>query len=75
VVTDVGANAELLGPELAAQSVSGFDADTFASVVDATLREPGRRGRVGQLARRRVMERYTLEGMTAAYERAYRGRL
>jgi glycosyltransferase involved in cell wall biosynthesis len=75
VVTDVGANAELLGPELAGQVISGWDGGAFASVLDATLREPGRRSGVGARARRRVVERYSLEGMIAAYERAYRGTL
>jgi len=75
VVTDVGANAELLGPDLAAQSISGWNVDAFASVLDSTLHEPGRRATVGRIARQRVVERYTLEGMITAYERAYRGLL
>ena len=73
VVTDVGANAELLGPELAGQVVVAWDADQFARVLAATLREPGRRAEVGAQARRRVVQRYTLDAMVAEYGRAYRG--
>lgn len=75
VVTDVGANAEMLGPELAGQVLSGWDTDAFARVLGATLRVAGRRADAGARGRRRVVERYTLEGMVAAYERAYRGTL
>lgn len=74
-VTDVGANSELLGPELKGQVVGEWDAGAFARVLDATLQGPGRRADVGARARQRVVERYSLVGMMAAYERAYRGTL
>lgn len=73
VVTDVGANAELLGPELADQVVAQADPNTLMRVLERTVREPTRRADLAARARRRVLERYTLDGMVAAYDRLYRG--
>ena len=73
VVTDVGANAELLGPELAGQVVKQEDAGALARLLERTVREPSRRADLAARARRRVLERYTLEGMVTAYDQIYRG--
>ena len=73
VVTDVGANAELLGPELVGQVVTDGDPDALVDVLSAALREPSRRADLAARARRRVVERYTLDDMVASYERLYRG--
>ncbi len=73
VVTDVGANAELLGPELAGQVVEQEDLRALTHVLDRTVRESSRRADLAARARRRVLERYTLDGMVTAYEQLYRG--
>ena len=68
-----GANAELLGPDLAGQVVSEGDLRALIQVLGTTVREHSRRAYLAARARQRVIERYTLDGMVAAYERLYRG--
>jgi glycosyltransferase involved in cell wall biosynthesis len=72
-VTNVGANAEVLGPELAEQVIGDWDAEAFARILRRTIGVDGRRDPLGAAARRRILEHYTLEGMLSAYERLYRG--
>jgi glycosyltransferase involved in cell wall biosynthesis len=69
---DVGANAELLGPAHAAHVVPAGDLDAFVRVAAELLGDPERRRLAGLALRERVLERYTLAGMMAAYERVYR---
>lgn len=73
VVTDVGANAEVVGPELADQVVPGWDARAFADALDRALRGQGQERSLGGRARLRVAGRHSLSGMLAAYEQLYRG--
>jgi glycosyltransferase involved in cell wall biosynthesis len=73
IVTDVGANAEILGSELAGQVVPTWDADAFLRTMEATLQDPARRADLGARARCRVEQRYSLGAMIAGYERAYTG--
>lgn len=73
LVMDVGANAELLGPEHASHVVAAGDLDAFVKAASGLLSDAARRQRAGQALRQRVLDRYTLAGMMAAYERAYRG--
>ncbi len=73
VVTDVGANREVVGPALAGQVVPPGDAGVLADRITATLAdEPGRREQA-RLARERVVSRYSLARMADAYARLYRG--
>ena len=71
VVMDVGANAEILGPDLAGQVVAPGDVSAFAATLEATLCST-KRAEMGRAARRRVVERYSLDRMIADYERLYR---
>lgn len=71
VVTDVGANAELLGPELAAQVVPAGDLEAFFAAVAATLRDPERRRRAAEVGRARVVRHFSLDAMIAGYGRLY----
>lgn len=72
VVTDVGANAEIVGPELRSQVVPAERPDLLADAIGATLLTPGREA-LGAIVRRRAVEHYGLGAMIAAYERLYRG--
>jgi glycosyltransferase involved in cell wall biosynthesis len=73
VVTDVGASAEIVGPELGAQVVPPGRPEALADAIAATLAEPARAGDIGALVRRRAAAHYGLDRMAAEYERAYRG--
>jgi glycosyltransferase involved in cell wall biosynthesis len=72
VVTDVGSNARVLGGGLAGQVVASGDVAAFTVACEALLASAEHRARVGGLARRRVLERYTLVRMLEAYEQLYR---
>jgi len=72
LVMNVGANAEVVGPELAAQVVPDGDETAFTVALEATLRDATRRRHAGEAGRRRVVEHYSLDAMVAAYERLYR---
>jgi len=71
VVMDVGANAEILGPELAGQLVPAGDEDAFAAALVATLRDPERRLRSGASGRARVVAHFSLDAMMNSYRRLY----
>jgi len=72
VVMAVGANAEILGPDLRDQVVPAGDVAAFQRTVVATLQSPDRRALVRALARARAIERCSLDRVIRAYERAYR---
>ena len=72
VVTDVGANAEIVGEELRAQVVPADRPEALPDVIAATLDAPPHAG-LGAAARRRAAGCYGLDAMIAAYERLYRG--
>lgn len=71
VVTNVGSNAALLGPELADQVVPVGDHEAFVRAALATLASRERRAEVGGVARRRVVTRYSLDRFLAEYEQLY----
>ncbi len=73
VVTDVGANAAVLGAELRGQVVPPRDTPALAEALAATAGAGGRRDALGAAARRRVVAAYGLERMLAEYEKVYRG--
>lgn len=74
VVTDVGANAQVLGPELSSHAIVGpWNRVTFVAAVRRVLEAPERRRELGDLTRRRVVERYNLDRMIERYEDLYFG--
>lgn len=73
LVTDVGGNADLLGPELTDQLVPPADPTAYVGALAELLRSSERRARTGELARHRVVQRYSLSRMLEEYERVYRG--
>jgi glycosyltransferase involved in cell wall biosynthesis len=73
VVTDTGANAEILGPELGSQVVRPAEPQAIARTLAATLESSERRARLKTIARERIVARYNLDRVAAQYERLYRG--
>ncbi len=72
VVMAVGANAEILGPDLQDQVVPAGDVEKLRRTVAATLQSREQRDRLGGLARQRVTARYRLDRMVTEYEALYR---
>jgi glycosyltransferase involved in cell wall biosynthesis len=73
IVTDVGGNADVLGPGLAHRLVPPNDPVALASAWRAALLDPGARLRDAEAARRRVVDGFALDGMVRAYSRLYLG--
>jgi glycosyltransferase involved in cell wall biosynthesis len=71
VVMDVGANGDVLGPELAGQLTPAGDLDAFVAALAATLRDAGRRRGAGERGRAGVVARYSLDAMLAGYAEVY----
>ena len=72
VATDVGGNGEIIE-----DGVSGFlapsgDAAALASALERLCREPGLRVGMGQAARAKVEQDYSMERMIDQYESLYR---
>ena len=72
VVTDVGANRETLGPELATQLVSPENPEAIASTLLATVKSPQRMHAMAACGRARVAEHYSHGKMLREYESLYR---
>ncbi len=73
VVTDVGANADVLGPELQDQVVDLHDRDEYVRVLKRTMHSAGHQAAVTDHGRERVVTRFNLTRMLAEYERLYCG--
>jgi glycosyltransferase involved in cell wall biosynthesis len=71
LVMDVGANAELLGPQLSAQVVPAGDLDAFCEALAATVLDPERRRLASLAGRARVVSEFGLDAMTARYGALY----
>jgi glycosyltransferase involved in cell wall biosynthesis len=70
VATGVGDVRAMLPPEQAA-FVTPLDAGAVSRGIAALARDPAARERLGRLNRRRAAERFTFEGMLAAYREVY----
>ncbi len=73
VVTDVGGNADVLGPELAHRLVPPGDEEALARGLRAALEAGAARARDGAAAARRAEEVFGLDRMAARYAEIYRG--
>ena len=73
IVTDVGANAEMLGPTLTRQVVVAESAETLACLIAETLAIAATSPAISVLVRNRVLEHYSLDRMMSQYEQLYRG--
>ena len=72
VVTDVGANAETLGPELRTQLVAPGQPEALAATLLAAVTSRQRLNAMGARARCRVEERFSQGKMLQEYESLYR---
>jgi glycosyltransferase involved in cell wall biosynthesis len=73
VVTEVGGNADVLGPALRHRLAPPGDPAALARAWAAALRDPRARRADGRAARERVAERFSARAMARAYEAIYRG--
>lgn len=71
-VTDVGGNGAALGPDLASLLVPSNDPDRLAELWHRLLSDPVERTRLGQLARTRVVEQFSLDKMVDQHVALYR---
>ena len=71
VVTNVGGNANVLGPELAHRLTPTQDANALVTAWREALRDRTTRAADGVAARARVMREFSIEAMISAYERLY----
>lgn len=71
-VTDVGGNGAALGPELSSLMVPSNDADRLAALWRRLLSDQVERTRMGQLARKRVVEEFSLDKMVDEHVVLYR---
>ncbi|HVX39492.1 MAG TPA: glycosyltransferase [Gemmatimonadaceae bacterium] len=71
VVSNVGGNADVLGPELAHRLVDSREPRVFGDALTDALRAAERRRTDGDRARRRARSEYSLDAMVRAYERLY----
>ncbi len=74
VVTDVGGNAAVLGPDLAHRLVRSGDPAGLADAWERALSDGDGRTADGAKARRRVVDEFSLTRMIEAYEGLYEGR-
>jgi glycosyltransferase involved in cell wall biosynthesis len=72
VVTNVGSNAEVLGPSLREHVVPDGDEEQLRSVLRDLLESTEKRQVAGALARATAVERHSLRRMILEYERLYR---
>jgi glycosyltransferase involved in cell wall biosynthesis len=71
VATRVGGNPEVVDAECGELTTAG-DADELAETMLGLLHDAGKRARMGECARRRVLANYSLDSMAHAYEALYR---
>ncbi len=71
VVTDVGGNAAVLGPELKHRLVEAADPDALARALAHALLDTAARERDARVARERVLHHFSLASMVQHYEALY----
>ena len=71
VVTDVGGNAAVLGPDLRHRLVPPADPQALASALSAALLDCHARECDSQIARDRIVEHFGLDSMVKRYEELY----
>jgi glycosyltransferase involved in cell wall biosynthesis len=71
VVTNVGGNAAVLGPELAHRLVPAANPDALAAALSYALRDDAARACDSRTARARVVQHFGLDAMVHSYESLY----
>lgn len=74
IVTDVGANAEMLGPGMESHVVQPGRPAEMARAIRLVADQKLTLRAIGESMRRRAIEQYSLDRMIEQYERLYRGR-
>lgn len=72
VVTAVGGNPDVLGPDLTHRLVPAGEPEALAEAWREALDDRARREADGRRARERVEQRYSVDAMVTEYERLYR---
>ena len=73
VATAVGGNPQLIEDGVSGLLVPSADVDRLTNALDGLLRDPARAACLGQAARRRVRERYSMEARARRFEAFYEG--
>jgi glycosyltransferase involved in cell wall biosynthesis len=71
-VTDVGGNGAALGPDLSSLMVPSDHADRLAELWRRLLGDSAERARMGELARKRVVEHFSLDSVVDQHAALYR---
>jgi glycosyltransferase involved in cell wall biosynthesis len=71
IATDVGGNADLVDNGRTGAIVPASDVDAMAAQLVALASAPDRARAQGQAGRQRVVERFSLQAMVAAYQSVY----
>lgn len=71
VVTNVGGNAAVLGPELAHRLIRAADPEKLAAALADALLDSAKRERDAHAARERVVQNFGLDAMVRGYESLY----
>jgi glycosyltransferase involved in cell wall biosynthesis len=71
VVTSVGGNAAVLGPELSHRLVPAADPDRLAVALSEAIRDTAASSRDARLARERIVNQFGLNAMVNRYEALY----
>ena len=72
IVTDVGSNGDVLGPDLTSHAVPEPDADAFVQALRRVLTSVDLREKAGARARQHAVAQHSLARMLVDYERVYR---
>lgn len=73
VATDVGENGQVIEDGIEGLIVQPRDIGGMAAAIGRLMDDPALRVRLGEAARAKVEKRFTVEGMTQAYEAIYSG--
>ncbi|MEY2449795.1 MAG: hypothetical protein QOH79_3271 [Acidimicrobiaceae bacterium] len=71
VLTDVGAAADIVRPEVDGLLIRPGDVDGLAAALELLARDPARRAQLGQSARERVTAEFDIEGTVSQFEKLY----
>lgn len=72
IATDVGGNSDLVAAGETGRIVPPGDVEALAAAIAAEAADPDRARAMGRAGRSRVLERFSLPAMVAAYEAVYR---
>lgn len=71
IATSVGGNVELVDEGATGALVPSGDVDALAAAMERCVDDPAHRSRLGATARRRALERFSMQAMVKGYSDAY----